>query len=274
MDSCIRITLDATNHLFLLGWWKTEENNMTIYEYGDRSKPHILLIHGMWMIHEMMLPYVDKLRDDYHIIAPDLTGHGSDTGRFESAQKEASEIVDWLVQNQMTELALVFGASLGGVIAMDVISNETVLHTHCAVMEGASLTRVRGVEWLFRAMFCAMKKHPETIANMYASLPELDEDAGRMLSDTMARTDKEMLSNLVHSCNSYSFETRPLSPELQRHLFFEFGSKDSHLVCRKSIKKYYPGAKIITRKGYGHCEYMFTHSDQYAELLKSYMEEK
>lgn len=140
---------------------------MTIYEYGDRSKPHILLIHGMWMIHEMMLPYVDKLRDDYHIIAPDLTGHGSDTGRFESAQKEASEIVDWLVQNQMTELALVFGASLGGVIAMDVISNETVLHTHCAVMEGASLTRVRGVEWLFRAMFCAMKKHPETIANMY-----------------------------------------------------------------------------------------------------------
>lgn len=160
---------------------------------------HILLIHGMWMIHEMMLPYVDKLRDDYHIIAPDLTGHGSDTGRFESAQKEASEIVDWLVQNQMTELALVFGASLGGVIAMDVISNETVLHTHCAVMEGASLTRVRGVEWLFRAMFCAMKKHPETIANMYASLPELDEDAGRMLSDTMARTDKEMLSNLVHS---------------------------------------------------------------------------
>lgn len=38
---------------------------MTIYEYGDRSKPHILLIHGMWMIHEMMLPYVDKLRDDY-----------------------------------------------------------------------------------------------------------------------------------------------------------------------------------------------------------------
>lgn len=247
---------------------------MTIYEYGDRSKPHILLIHGMWMIHEMMLPYVDKLRDDYHIIAPDLTGHGSDTGRFESAQKEASEIVDWLVQNQMTELALVFGASLGGVIAMDVISNETVLHTHCAVMEGASLTRVRGVEWLFRAMFCAMKKHPETIANMYASLPELDEDAGRMLSDTMARTDKEMLSNLVHSCNSYSFETRLLSPELQRHLFFEFGSKDSHLVCQKSIKKYYPGAKIITRKGYGHCEYMFTHSNQYAELLKSYMEEK
>ena len=46
------------------------------------------------MIHEMMLPYVDQLMDDYHIIAPDLTGHGSDKGRFESAQKEAAEITD------------------------------------------------------------------------------------------------------------------------------------------------------------------------------------
>ena len=154
---------------------------MTIYEYGDRSKPHILLVHGMWMMHEMMLPYVDKLRDDYHIIAPDLTGHGSDKGRFESSQKDTTEIVDWLVQNQMTELALVFGASLGGVIAMDVISNENVLHTHCAVMEGASLMRVRGVEWVFRAMFRAMKKHPETIANMYASMPSLDTDMQQKL---------------------------------------------------------------------------------------------
>ena len=39
----------------------------------------MLLINGMWMTHEMMLPYVDQLMDDYHIIAPDLT--------------------DWLVQN-------------------------------------------------------------------------------------------------------------------------------------------------------------------------------
>ena len=116
---------------------------MTIYEYGDRSKPHILLVHGMWMMHEMMLPYVDKLRDDYHIIAPDLTGHGSDKGRFESSQKDTTEIVDWLVQNQMTELALVFGASLGGVIAMDVISNENVLHTLCCYGRSLSYARTR-----------------------------------------------------------------------------------------------------------------------------------
>ena len=35
----------------------------------------------------MMLPYVEKMRGEYHIIAPDLTGHGSDMGSFEDAAK-------------------------------------------------------------------------------------------------------------------------------------------------------------------------------------------
>lgn len=44
---------------------------MKINEYGDRDRPHILLIHGMKMCHEMMLPYVaiilhaDILRENY-----------------------------------------------------------------------------------------------------------------------------------------------------------------------------------------------------------------
>ena len=31
------------------------------------------------------------------------------------------------------------------------------------------------------------------------------------------------LFDLVHACNSYPFKECPLSPELQRHLFFEYG---------------------------------------------------
>lgn len=119
-----------------------------------------------------------------------------------------------------------------------------------------------------------MKKHPETIANLYASMPKMDADVQQKLLDTMANTDKEELFNLVHACNSYSFEECPLSPELQRHLFFEFGNRDSHLVCQKAIRKYYPEAKITIRKSYGHCGYMFAHGKDYAALLRSYMEKE
>lgn len=27
---------------------------MIILEYGDRDRPHVLLIHGMWMCHESL----------------------------------------------------------------------------------------------------------------------------------------------------------------------------------------------------------------------------
>lgn len=44
-----------------------------------------------------------------------------------------------------------------------------------------------------------MKKRPETIANLYASMPKLDSDVQQKLLDTMANTDKEELFNLVHA---------------------------------------------------------------------------
>ena len=247
---------------------------MKIYEYGNQNKSKILLIHGMWMTHEMMLPYVDQLMDDYHIIAPDLTGHGNDKGRFESAQKEAAEITDWLMQNQMKELALVFGVSLGSVIAMNVISHEELLHTHCAVMEGASLTCVYGVEWLFRAMFRGMKKRPETIANLYASMQDWMQMYSRSFWTRWRIRIKRSFSIWYMPAIAIRLKNARFRRSCSDTYFFEFGNRDSHLVCQKAIRKYYPEAKITTRKGYGHCGYMFAHGKDYAALLRSYTEKE
>ena len=77
---------------------------MIIYEYGNHSGPHILLIHGMWMCHEMLLPFVSGFEKDYHIIAPDLTGHGEDLGQFFSAKDEAQQIESWLVNRGIRDI--------------------------------------------------------------------------------------------------------------------------------------------------------------------------
>lgn len=62
----------------------------------------------MWMCHEMMLPYVEKMRSEYHIIAPDLTGHGSDMGSFEGAEQDAVQIGKWLADHDIKTLDLIF----------------------------------------------------------------------------------------------------------------------------------------------------------------------
>lgn len=174
---------------------------MTIYEYGDRAKPHILLIHGMWMCHEMMLPYVEKMRSEYHIIAPDLTGHGSDMGSFEGAEKDAIQIGKWLT-------------------------------VKCSVLEGAALTRMKGVEWMFRGMMGGMQKHPEAVAKMY-SAADIDSDVMKKLSGSMSRTDKKALACMVHTCNSFKYEQSMLPADMQRRLFLS-SAVGIHTLCAES----------------------------------------
>ncbi len=71
--------------------------------------------------------------------------------------------------------------------------------------------------------------------------------------------------------NSFEFENCPIDEKKQKTLFFEFGSKDTHIVCQKDIKRFYPNASITVRKGYGHCTYMFEHANEYSDILRGYM---
>ena len=244
---------------------------MTIHEYGDRDKPHILLVHGMWMCHEMMLPYVEKMRNDYHIIAPDLTGHGDDMGNFSGAEVDAIKIGKWLADHDIKTMDLMFSASLGCVVAMYIIADSPWLTVKCSVMEGAALTRMRGVEWMFRAMMGGMQKHHDAIYKMYSSV-SVNDGVAKKIADSIGRTDKKALACMVHTCNSFKYEQSLLPENIQRRLFFEFGSKDPHIVCRKLIQKFYPKSVITVRKGYGHCAYMFKHQEEYSDILRNYME--
>ena len=210
------------------------------------------------------------MRSEYHIIAPDLTGHGSDMGSFEGAEQDAVQIGKWLADHDIKSLELMFSASMGCVVAMYLMTDSPWLNVKCSVLEGAALTRMKGVEWMFRGMMGGMQKHPETASKMY-SAAYIDTDVMKKLSDSMSRTDKKALACMVHTCNSFKYEQSMLPADVQRRLFFEFGSRDSHIVCRKLIQKYYPEATITVRKGYGHCVYMFKHQEEYSDILKDYM---
>lgn len=186
------------------------------------------------------------------------------------AEQDAVQIGKWLADHDIKSLELMFSASMGCVVAMYLMTDSPWLNVKCSVLEGAALTRMKGVEWMFRGMMGGMQKHPETASKMY-SAAYIDTDVMKKLSDSMSRTDKKALACMVHTCNSFKYEQSMLPADVQRRLFFEFGSRDSHIVCRKLIQKYYPEATITVRKGYGHCVYMFKHQEEYSDILKDYM---
>lgn len=245
---------------------------MIMHEFGDRSKPHILLLHGMNMNHTTLLSYFESFQETHHIIAPDFTGHGEDMGRFVSASDEADKIVEWLCRENITELDLIYSVSLGGVVAMYVAARENVLKVNCFVAEGAALTRVWGVEWIFFAGMKKLRDNPTMITKMYREMSLEDKELIEQLSSSIKRTDDIALKNMVHTCNSFAYEKCPLSEQAQCRMFFEYGSKDSHIFAKGLIRKFYPKATIVVRKGEGHCTYPQKHRAEYPDILRSYME--
>lgn len=82
--------------------------------------PALVLIHGLSASHDIWDHVIDEFADRYHVIAPDLPGHG------ESAKPDAPYTIDFyagIVRSLARELgvseAIVVGSSLGGKIALE-----------------------------------------------------------------------------------------------------------------------------------------------------------
>ena len=90
---------------------------MFINEYGNRDNPTIVLLAPMMVsgadLYELMKPY---FKGSYHVVAPDQGGHVK-AGAYISADEEYRALRSFLLENNCTEIALVYGASLGVAVA-------------------------------------------------------------------------------------------------------------------------------------------------------------
>ena len=95
---------------------------MKIHEYGNKRGPVIVLIHAKYASAKYMEQYINSLKEHYHIIMPDMSGHGEDIRQYRSTKEDARELADWLVDKGYNHLRLVFGQSLGGQMAMYLVT--------------------------------------------------------------------------------------------------------------------------------------------------------
>jgi pimeloyl-ACP methyl ester carboxylesterase len=83
---------------------------------GPAGAPAIVLVHGSVVTRKMWFPQMKALSDSYHVLAPDLPGHGvrsNEPFTMDGAVKAVYEAV-----NAGGGQALLVGISLGGYVAM------------------------------------------------------------------------------------------------------------------------------------------------------------
>ncbi len=101
-------------------WYVSQRLRLHYVDWGNRDAPPLLLVHG-GRDHCRNWDWVaEALRDEFHIIAPDLRGHGDSqwiTGGCYRLSDYVYDIAQLLRQTGLTPVTII-GHSLGGMISL------------------------------------------------------------------------------------------------------------------------------------------------------------
>ena len=245
---------------------------MFINEFSSRDHPTIILLAPMMVsgtdLYNLMQPY---FKEDYHFIAPDQGGHGK-AGAYLSAEEEYKTLRSYLLDTGCTEIALVYGASLGVAVAWRLFS-DPAFHVAHAWFDGVALARSASfAEWFMKRMFRSRKKKlAKTRVEASPSLMKMyGYDFARMMTKNFERITISDIDAICCACCHY--DLKKLTDDEQKKLHLDFGEKDfDWMYSRKTIPVYMPDAELVIRPGYQHCGYMAAETKAYVEQIEAFI---
>ena len=244
---------------------------MNILDLNSNQKETILLIHPMLSSAQGMKSLIaDQLGQEFRYIIPDLSAHGrSASDTYESALKESQMIYDYLKDHQIKDLRLGFGASLGGVVLLQLLNHKDISFGKL-IFEGVSLWTNAPLLDVF-TRYLLLIKHRKALRNRDIAVHKMVSlygEKGVMMADSFIAMDEESIKHISHDC---AFVDLPnLTPEEQKSCVFFYGSKEFDLIAAKKVlPQKYPQAKFHIWQGYGHCRKITENPRAYSKILRN-----
>lgn len=86
---------------------------MKFHEFGNKNRPHIMLIHGGGNAWWNYLRQAEVLSNKYHVILPTLDGHGEEyETTYISTEDTADKLISYIDENCSGHLFALCGVSL------------------------------------------------------------------------------------------------------------------------------------------------------------------
>ena len=234
---------------------------------GNPKNPAAIFIHAMFFSEAMFHTISSRLEDDYYIILPTLDGHDADQQTtFVSAQEEARKLTAFLDEEKITDVQILVGTSLGGIIAFELFRQGNLKIAN-VFLDGAPFIRLPQIRIsimakVFKGIAHKSAKHPDKpniLDKLYpAHASEMKKICGNMTDET--------LDNLTKACYTYELPDNIL-PAPGQTVTFLYGTEEKAKVCIPSLKKY-TNCRLIVKEGYQHCEFLAKEPDAYARMLK------
>ena len=112
---------------------------MNFQLFGKKQAPTLLLIPGLGVSYEIVLPLIRLMEDRFRIIAVEMDGFtlGKHTS-FTSVDDQASQIIAYVQTELSGHLNVAYGLSLGGKILSRMMERNEIVIDH-AIMDAAPL---------------------------------------------------------------------------------------------------------------------------------------
>lgn len=118
---------------------------MRYKEFGDRTKPPVIFLHGGGLSWWSFTDIIHLLKTKYFIVTPIIDGHGEDGAtEFVSIQGSAQKLIQYIDANFNGNVLAVCGFSLGGQIAVEVLSKRADIAKY-AIIESTSVIPLNGL---------------------------------------------------------------------------------------------------------------------------------
>ena len=135
--------------------------------YGDPSHPTILFLHGGGGAGWMWQSQVQALKEDYHLLVPDLPEHGRSAAIKPFTISGSASLIEELIRTQARGgKAHVVGLSEGAQITVAILAATPELVDH-AIISSALVREMPGMSW-FGAGFWAASYRSIQPLNKYA----------------------------------------------------------------------------------------------------------
>ena len=234
---------------------------------GNRNARAVLFFHAMGVTGESSEPVANYLQDRYFCILPTSTVYCKGQ-KYVSKADEVRQMEEYLKSQRVEHLELVVASSIGADLAMAFLTGTKLPVGHVFFDGGQFAQIAKGTRRIMTPfLYFAIKSLYWSKGGTLKKILWCDDDsikpyfiaAGENLTYTNLR--RQLSDSLEDKAFPY------IAEELQKHMYFEFGSIEDHCKYRQAVRKAYPYGKYPVFEGYDYMQYQIRDPQGFAEML-------
>lgn len=247
---------------------------MQFYEFGEQKKEVIVLVHGELMSWDMLMPVIDRLKQDIRVIAVALPGHDPMTGDvFISIEDVAKRIEDYLLEKGLREIDGIYGLLIGGSIAMRMYYDNRVYIHNYAIASGYMPQDKNGLLKKHKFSKTGAKVSVKMLSNK--KLAKLAMDGDERLADMLVwaagKVSSKSVDNIVNSINTLSLPD--IAPQVDSTFCYwasTLPGDENWIDSSDYFENYIPNSRTMMVPGkQDNIKYVLTCVDDFCANLKS-----